>query len=637
MPKWWCAKIKAVPGPASMLARRRNARDVLGVFRHALLVAGLALAAAQDDVMTADGLNLTDYDADRVGLCGTGMTTDANNTACVCVEGYGFVNDACSECAVGTYKDFAGNASCSACPAHSTSLLGSASATECLCAAGFAFNGSACVECGIGTYKAYAANEACLACEALRTTDAVGSTAASDCVCVAGYQDNAGVCEPCAVGTHDDGNNVCVSCGAGESTLSTGSASAAECVCAVGFGWHVFDDREACPAGWTAAECLYGGYLPPGVAQGEAHCALCPSGTFKNWVGSEECAAVPANTVQALEVGGGYTTWECAKGFTLVGSACEPCAAHTYKDTAGNGTCADCWANSHGAYAVQCSSLTSFNRAELDKINLGPIAWNIADNGGFTAVMKVKFEGDPADGQWNRLFEFGKLDAANTIWTISLLQYSTNNDLNLNMNYNVDNSGLVTCRNANYDYTGGSQTTPITYGTWHTIVARYRNSNKEAFVSVDGVARTKTCSDTNFPNYVASENWIGGHWSSNAARHFNGKIAGLFAFDRYLDDAQVAAVAAGISTDATEVQDHSTACYGNAGSEWCACDPGFYASASGVCAACTADHYCVGGTSYDLDTGDHGARTACPANSTAPVGVSSEEECVCVGGFEKIE
>lgn len=389
-----------------------------------MLCLSVALVVAQDDVMTADGLNLTDYDAERVGLCGVGYTTDENNTACVCVEGYGFANGACSECGVGTYKDFAGNASCSACPAHSTSLLGSASATECLCAAGFAFDGSGCVECGIGSYKAYAANEACLACEALRTTDAVGSTAASDCVCVAGYQDNAGVCEPCAVGTHDDGNNVCVSCGAGESTLSTGSVSAAECVCAVGFGWHVFDDRQACPAGWTAAECLFAGYLPPGVVQGEAHCALCPSGTFKTWVGSDECAAVVANSVQALEVGVGYTSWECAKGFTVVGSTCEPCAANTYKDVDGNGTCTNCWSNSHS---------------------------------------------------------------------------------------------------------------------------------------------------------------------------------------------------------------------GSAGSEWCACDPGFYASASGVCAACTADFYCVGGTSYDLDTGDHGARTACPGNSTAPAGVSSEEECVCVGGFEKTE
>ena len=386
----------------------------------------VTMASAQDDVMTADGLNLTDYDAERVGVCGVGYTTDENNTACVCVEGYGFASGVCSECGVGTYKDFAGNASCSACPAHSTSLLGSASATECLCAAGFAFDGSGCVECGIGSYKAYAANEACLACEALRTTDAVGSTAASDCVCVAGYADNAGVCEPCAVGTHDDGNNVCVSCGAGESTLSTGSASAAECVCGVGLGWHVFDDRQPCPGGYTDHECQFGGYLPHGVAQGEAHCAVCPSGTFKNWVGSDECAAVPANSVQAFEVGVGNTAWQCANGFTLVGSTCEPCAANTYKDTAGNGTCTDCWQNSHS---------------------------------------------------------------------------------------------------------------------------------------------------------------------------------------------------------------------GSAGSEACSCDPGFYImymGGGGSCATCTADYYCVGGTSY-LMSGDHGARTACPGNSTAPAGVSSEDECVCVGGFEKIE
>ena len=373
-------------------------------------------------------------------------------------------------------------------------------------------------------------------------------------------------------------------------------------------------------------ECLFTGHLPPGVAQGEAHCALCPSGTFKNWVGSDECAAVPANTVQALEVGGGYTTWECAKGFTLVGSACEPCAAHTYKDTVGNGTCADCWPNSHGAYAVQCTSLTSYNRVEKDKIDLGPIAWNVADNGGFTAVMKVKIEDHDTTGIAARLFEFGAWAGSNTVWAISLMEYD--GSLTFYVSENVDNVGLKQCTNDGNTFA---------YGIWHTIITRYRASDKQSFVSVDANTATTSCPESNFPNYVASNNWIGGYRSYHSSRHFNGQIAGLFAFDRYLDDAQVAAVAAGISTDATEVQDHSTACYGNAGSEWCACDPGFYASASGVCAACTADHYCVGGTSYDLDTGDHGARTACPGNSTAPAGSSSEEQCVCVGGFEKME
>ena len=35
------------------------------------------------------------------------------------------------------------------------------------------------------------------------------------------------------------------------------------------------------------------------------------------------------------------------------------------------------------------------------------------------------------------------------------------------------------------------------------------------------------------------------------------------------------------------------------GSQHCACDAGYYASAFGVCSACTADFYCVGGASYE--------------------------------------
>ena len=43
--------------------------------------------------------------------------------------------------------------------------------------------------------------------------------------------------------------------------------------------------------------------------------------------------------------------------------------------------------------------------------------------------------------------------------------------------------------------------TPTTYGVWHAIVARWRESDKQSSFSVDGVTRVKFCSILKIYNY----------------------------------------------------------------------------------------------------------------------------------------
>tara|TARA_Y100000389_G_C17466548_1_gene526194 strand:- start:512 stop:4432 length:3921 start_codon:yes stop_codon:yes gene_type:complete len=193
--------------------------------------------------------------------------------------------------------------------------------------------------------------------------------------------------------------------------------------------------------------------------------------------------------------------------------------------------------------AVVSQDDASFDHTQLDSIDLGSRTWNIADNGGFTAVMKVKFEGDLADGNWQRLFEFGDFTGASTVYTFALQQHGVLNDITFFTKINVDGLGLQTCENNRYQYNSGSQYLTTTYGTWHTIVTRWRNSDKQLSMSVDGVTRINTCSTFDMPNYTPANNYIGGDRGSNTASHFNGQLAGLYAFDRYLDDTEVALVA----------------------------------------------------------------------------------------------
>jgi hypothetical protein len=124
----------------------------------------------------------------------------------------------------GTYKDAAGNASCSPCPSISSSPAGSVEIQACLCNAGYTGpNGGACVSCGAGTYKDAAGNASCSPCPGNSSSPA-GSVEIQACLCNAGYTLNIGNCVACAAGRHS-------------------AATARACVCACEPHAHV---QQAC-------------------------------------------------------------------------------------------------------------------------------------------------------------------------------------------------------------------------------------------------------------------------------------------------------------------------------------------------------------------------------------------------------
>tara|TARA_B100001540_G_scaffold245576_1_gene220727 strand:- start:7093 stop:7845 length:753 start_codon:yes stop_codon:yes gene_type:complete len=65
--------------------------------------------------------------------------------------------------------------------------------------------------------------------------------------------------------------------------------------------------------------------------------------------------------------------------------------------------------------------------------------------------------------------------------------------------------------------------------------------------------------------------------------------------------------------------------HSNASSTECTCDAGFYGIFTN-CQSCAVDNYCEG----------DGLMVACPGNSTAPIGSEKEDDCTCVGGFQKL-
>ena len=80
---------------------------------------------------------------------------------------------------------------------------------------------------------------------------------------------------------------------------------------------------------------------------------------------------------------------------------------------------------------------------------------------------------------------------------------------------------------------------------WYTVVARWRAFDELLELNIDGVKTTSTCTN-NLADRMSTNNYIGAERSSLGRPMFNGHIAGLYVFDRYLSDIEVAAVSRGI-------------------------------------------------------------------------------------------
>ena len=192
-------------------------------------------------------------------------------------------------------------------------------------------------------------------------------------------------------------------------------------------------------------------------------------------------------------------------------------------------TCSHCSANVKGDAVVSMDD-RSFNRANSDYVNVGMRTYNIATNGGFTLVSKVRFTATPVNG-YERIFQTSNaLQAVND--DIQILRYGTGNMIEIWVG-----EGSTYCNKADI---------PFEQNTWYTIVFRYVTESKLMSLELNGIRYEKVC-DSNFivTDRTNRNSFIGkASWSSNDL--FNGDMAGLYVWDRYLNDIEVASVTQGI-------------------------------------------------------------------------------------------
>lgn len=280
----------------------------------------------------------------------------------------------CELCPNNTYKNFTGDAECTACPATSFSQVGSVRLSDCIfCPPGFTRNNTssfACVPCAINTYKDIRGDSLCSVCPN-NGISAIGSNSLLNCSsCPVGQTPNAsvGTCVLCPENMYKAviGNVPCVNCTNGSYSFA-GSTSSSDCkFCPVG-QTPVNKTCQKCPSN-TFKPNLFGfctqcptGNSPSGSIS-QDNCTVCLPGRFWN-VSSESCSPCPANffkdnpgnvfsmckpcSTGSISLPGSTSEMDCsvcAKGFVFdnITLRCQPCLEGFYKDTTDVVPCTKC-------------------------------------------------------------------------------------------------------------------------------------------------------------------------------------------------------------------------------------------------------------------------------------------------------
>lgn len=160
--------------------------------------------------------------------------------------------------------------------------------------------------------------------------------------------------------------------------------------------------------------------------------------------------------------------------------------------------------------------------ASSQYLTCGSKTFNIASNGGFTAVCYIKFNSFASSA---RIFDFGNGQASNNVLVGT---FSTSGDLYFHM-YNGATS-----------YQSTSATGFATTG-WNLLAFRYTYSNNGVeFFKNGALISSNTITGANITNKTWSTTYIGrSHWADPYA---NWSMAGFYAVDTNLSDAQISAV-----------------------------------------------------------------------------------------------
>lgn len=329
------------------------------------------------------------------------VTADPNGGGCICQTGYGFGNDACLACDLGTYKDAENVQECTNCDVGGTTgLIKSTSEEACISDLGYytldatvsATLGVDFAECPQDTYASETNLLECYDCPIGSTTQTLTTrTSVNDCICtetgyVAGgahctcaagyYRAASGNCELCEENTYCIGAREAISgtCSA-NSVSDIGSTQLQDCKCNIGYSGpdggpctacedHFYKANigsEACtscpvnsqsPTGSTSLSncvCNAGFSGPDGGA-----CSQCEAGTYKNLIGSSACVSC-----DAAETSPAASTSEsaciCIAGYYLVSDTCTACEIGTYQENLGATACETCPSGSSTANDASAS------------------------------------------------------------------------------------------------------------------------------------------------------------------------------------------------------------------------------------------------------------------------------------------
>eukprot|EP00658_Telonema_sp_P-2_P000088 TRINITY_DN1002_c0_g1_i10.p1 TRINITY_DN1002_c0_g1~~TRINITY_DN1002_c0_g1_i10.p1 ORF type:complete len:592 (-),score=94.28 TRINITY_DN1002_c0_g1_i10:307-2082(-) len=361
--------------------------------------------------------------------CGTfTYSSQVGSSECVaCTNVSGHWNSECSQCPPSTYDASPGgtflNQNCTACPVGKYSTgIGNAECTECVDSDDL-WNAE-CSTCPANTYDAIPGSsfllygEGCTDCPLGNYSVGPGSSRCLNCTVTDGKWNSE--CSRCPASTYDASpggtflNQNCTACPVGKYSTGIGNAECTDCVDSDDL-WNA--ECSTCPAntydaipgssfllyGEGCTDCPLGNYsvgpgssrcldctvtdgkwnsecsscLPnhfdanPGGVLLDEGCTPCPSGTFSNGIGTEQCTDCNASLVTVASDGTSHERWqlECSAApdntydpepggiFKHVGFV--PCSVGNYSVGVGNVRCTPCtnWTDAAGNqhYQLECS------------------------------------------------------------------------------------------------------------------------------------------------------------------------------------------------------------------------------------------------------------------------------------------
>lgn len=168
----------------------------------------------------------------------------------------------------------------------------------------------------------------------------------------------------------------------------------------------------------------------------------------------------------------------------------------------------------------------AFNRSNSQHLNGGSKTFNIAANGGFTAVALVQFTSDGSAGSYERIFDFGNGSPSDNI----ILNRS-----------GTSSSITFVFYNGSTGYGITSATSTIVQNEWAVYTARYQYSTNYYEILKNGVVLVSGTTGAAIPNKTLSNTYVGrSNWSGDA--YFSGYIGGLYVYDRFLSNTELSAV-----------------------------------------------------------------------------------------------